>query len=367
MEDIVLITSDSVRSDYFAEMNYLSSLNHWNGTSVAHYTRPSLAGLLSSSYLSAMQSAIMAPTLPEVLHSAGYTTIGIAPSPQLDPVFDFDRGFEQYDNFANARTRGNPIRERLSNINLLRQIYHRVFPPHAKQDNLPRDEEIVEQAITQFNSSDQPRFMWIHLMGTHRPYGRDGDAVPEEIDRKAIFSPKSLSTEEHELITQKYREALEGADSLVEYLLTNLNSDPLMIFTSDHGDEFGEHNRYFHQPQRKQLADKIISVPVASNRIDINPEHFSLLDIGPLLVDHIGADIPKEWDGVNPHQIDRNSTISIAPWQNSVNLRIQYHAKSIFAKNCEVTISQLNSTTSHSTQQISGEIQQQLRELGYIS
>ena len=81
MDDIVLVTADSVRYDYADEMSFVSSRDVFPGISAAHYTRPSLAALHSSSYLAAAKTQPVGTTLAEALSEAGYTCIGLAPTP----------------------------------------------------------------------------------------------------------------------------------------------------------------------------------------------------------------------------------------------------------------------------------------------
>lgn len=367
MEDIVLVTADSVRADFVDEMDFISSLNSWNGSTVGHYTRPSLAALLSSNYLSALQSAVAGPTVAEVLSKQGYETIGLAPSPQLDELFDFDRGFDKYENFVSPGTRGNSWRERLSQIDLLRKAYHRFFPPHAKQSHLPPDSEIVDTAIERFNSANSPRFMWVHLMGTHRPYGRGEEAVSKKLDRKALFSPESLTNKEVSEIKSKYRKSLARVDSEIQRLYTELNSDPTLLFTSDHGDEFGEEGYYFHQPQRMRTVDALTSVPIACNKVNVSEKQFSLLDIAPMIATIGDTDPSDSWDGTDPRESSRDYTLTIAPWQDEASIRFRDVDRTIVSDQGTVSINKNGNRMTLRGNDRSAEVQKQLRDLGYIS
>jgi arylsulfatase A-like enzyme len=366
MNDIVLITADSVRYDYIEEMEFLSGYQTQSGTTVGHYTRPSLAGLLSSQYQATMKSAVTGPTIPEVMSNAGYTTIGLAPSPQLDEVFNFNRGFDKYENFVDAGNRGSNRREILGQFDILRKVYHRFFPPHAKMSDLPSDKTVVEQAVEQFNEASGPRFMWVHLMGSHRPYGRGENAISRSLDRKALFSPSSLKDSEHQEITSAYEDALSRVDTVVEDLLMGLDGDPTFIFTSDHGDEFGEEGYYYHQPQRRRTADKLVTVPIVSNDVSLTGDRCSLLDIGPMLANQAGTDPPEEWNGIDIRSESRSYTLTIAPWHNTASLRLATDDYTVTSTDGRVAMTESGTDIHVERNEQAEEVQERLQDLGYV-
>jgi hypothetical protein len=172
MRDVILVTADSVRYDFLDAMDYVSGFDRHRGITAGHYTRPSLAGLLSASYRGAIESRAVSPTVASAFSEAGYTTIGLSSSPHTDPRFGFDAGFDVYEYYDDAGTRGNPLRQFASRFDLIRRLYHRVRPPHVKLSSRLPDAELIDNAVAAFDDQSGPRFMWLHLMGTHRPYGR---------------------------------------------------------------------------------------------------------------------------------------------------------------------------------------------------
>jgi hypothetical protein len=190
MDDVVLVTADSIRHDYASEMSFVSSKGVFPGITAAHYTRPSLAAIHSSSYLAAAKTQPVGTTLAEALSKAGYTCIGLAPTPQMDPAFGFGAGFDQYESFyegdGNAlEQRTSGLREYLGQFDTVRRIYRQFNPMGAVLDEIPDDEELIDEAIERFNEAEPPRFLWVHLMESHRPYGTGDEAVPVSLDRKA--------------------------------------------------------------------------------------------------------------------------------------------------------------------------------------
>jgi len=366
MDDLVLVTADSVRHDFAGSMPFVSQLGVDRGITGAHYTRPSLASLISAQYAGALRARAVSPTLPEVLAEAGYTCIGLAPSAQTDEYFDFDRGFDYYENYKDPGNRGSRRRELLGRITPLRKLYHRVVPPHAKQDDLPDDDEVVDEAIERFNDADGPRFLWVHLMESHRPYGTGEAAVPKSIDRKALFSPGRLSDDERATILDRYRGALERVDEQVRRLSEGVDGDPTFVFTADHGDEFGEAGYYFHQPQRCRVADRLITVPVAADGLELEMETLSLLDLPPTLVESVGIDPPEAWDGVTLGEKPADYTLTIAPWGTQASIACRTPELTVRGTDADVTVTAGGHETAVEDEQLPDEIESQLQDLGYV-
>jgi arylsulfatase A-like enzyme len=325
-----------------------------------------LASLNSGRYESALRKEVTDPTLPAVLSDEGYTCLGVVPTPQADPVFGFDRGFDFFENFYDAGNRGKSYRDYLARFDLIRRLYHRIAPPHAKFDRLPPDSDIIDKAVKNFNSSTSPRFLWVHLNGPHRPYGRGDDAISKSIDRKALFSPNRLTDAEHEEIISKYRASLSRTDNHIQDLLARLDSDPTVVFTSDHGDEFGEEGKYFHQPQRRRVADALIEVPVVFDGIDIDPSWVSLIDIAPTIVSALDFDVPETWDGVDHTTDSRDHAITIAPWLDEATVAYQNKRIKLVAKDADVSLHAGDRTLNVVESDVPDDVEDRLRDLGYV-
>lgn len=370
MKDIVLLTADSVRRDFISNMSYVSSFGVLRGTSVGHYTRPSLASLISGQYLGAVKKEVVSPSIAEVLSAAGYDCIGLPPTPQTDSAFGFDLGFEQFENYYNAGNRGKTYRDYLAQFDVIRKLYHRFAPPQAKLDQLPHDEDVLEDAVRRFNEAQSPRFLWVHLNGPHRPYGRGNEGISESLDRKALFSPDRLTDEQHDEIVSKYRAALERTDRTIEKFHSQLDDDPLFVFTSDHGDEFGEEDKYFHQPQRRRVADTLTEVPVALDGVDVASDApwFSLIDIAPTVVSAAGVEIPDEWDGTDhtDPEATRNHALTIAPWLDQATISYKTRQLKLVANDSEVSLQSGRDSMKVEQSDVPKEVEDKLKDLGYV-
>jgi arylsulfatase A-like enzyme len=377
MDDIVLVSADSVRRDYVSHMPFVSDFDIATGYAGAHYTRPSLSCLISPSLESALSTQPVSPTLPEKLSELGYHCIGLAPGPQTDPAFGFADGFDEYESFyeegdTSLQDRTSKLREYLGQFDLVRDVYRKFSPMGAVLDEIPSDPELIDRAIERFNAGKSPRFLWIHLMETHRPYGTGDQAVPVEIDRRSeslggnsLFSTRSLTEKEHKVIEQKYQDALSRTGKEIERLMQGLDSDPTFVFCSDHGEELGEDGYYYHQGYRRRVVDRIVKVPVVLHGLDVETDRTSLMDIAPTLVADAGGQSPTVWDGRNLLEESVDWAITIAPWHEQATVRWTDFETSLVCRDADVSLRSDGASVSVGRAEVSDDIEERLRNLGY--
>jgi arylsulfatase A-like enzyme len=378
MDDVVLVTADSVRYDYVDEMEFVASNEVLSGITAAHYTRPSLAALHSSSYEAAVRTQPTGMTLAEAFSEAGFTCIGLAPTPQMDPAFGFGTGFDQYESFysgdGNAlEQRTSSIREYFGQFDIVRRIYRQLNPMGAVLEDIPDDGELINEAIDLFNDADPPRFLWLHLMESHRPYGTGDEAVPVDLDRKAealggrrLFGDDELTEDERRLIDEKYRDALGRCDDEIRRLLESLDADPIFAFTSDHGEELGEEGYYYHQGYRRRIPETIVTVPTVVDGIDVAADRCSLVDVAPTLLNAADVDPPAAWHGVDLTEREPDSTLTIAPWHNEATVLWQDFDSRIVCRDTDVSFDAGNRQSGVQSAEVSEELEKRLQNLGYV-
>jgi arylsulfatase A-like enzyme len=378
MRDVVLLTADSVRRDFVDAMSFVDDHDVLTGVTAGHYTRPSLAALQSSRIRASLESKVIGPTLAEIFSEAGYKTIGLVPSAQADPAFGFDAGFDYYDNFMRgsgnaAENRRSGLREYLGSFDIVRQVYRRVYPMEANMDDLPPDEDVIDEAIERFNDADEPVFLWVHQMESHRPYGTGEDAIPPKLDRKAEaaggthwFGSSTVTDEETSLIQEKYRDALGRVDSRIERVMESIDSDdPIFAFAADHGDEFGEEGYFYHQGYRRRVSDTVIQVPVVLDGVDTVGDRLSLIDIAPTLAESVGIDAPEEWQGTDLTTETTEETITFAPWHEKSTVTWQDFERKLVARDADATFHEDGEEVAVERTDVSDEVEQQLQNLGY--
>ena len=378
MRDVVFLTADSVRRDFVDAMPFVDSHTVLTGVTAGHYTRPSLAALQSSRLRASLESRALGPRLAEVFSDAGYTTIGLVPTAQADPAFGFAEGFDHYDNFMRgsgnaASNRRSGLREYLGSFDIVRQVYRRVYPMEANMDDLPPDEAVVEEAIERFDDADGPVFLWVHQMGSHRPYGTGEQALPGKLDRKAEaaggrhwFGSSTVTDEERAEIETYYRDALGRVDDRIERVMASIDSDdPVFAFTADHGDEFGEEGYFYHQGYRRRVPDSIIQVPVVLDGVETAGDRLSLIDVAPTLVSAVGLEPPAAWQGNDLTSEATEETVTVAPWHDKATVAWQDFERKLVASDADATFREGGETVSAERSDVSDEVEQQLQNLGY--
>jgi len=377
MEDVVLVTADSVRRDFVDEMPFVSGHDVATGVTAGHYTRPSLAALQSSRLAASVRSMALGPTLADAFSEAGYTTIGLVPTAQADPAFGFDAGFDHYDNYMRgsgnaASNRRSGFREFLGSFDIVRQVYRRVYPMEANMDDLPEDHAVIDEAVERFNDADGPRFLWVHLMGSHRPYGTGDDAVPSAIDRVAEaaggrhwFGSSTVSEAQRETILEHYLDALGRVDDHIADLTDRIDADPIFAFTADHGDEFGEEGYYYHQGYRRRVADTLIEVPVVFDGVDADVDRLSLLDVAPTLAGAVGIDPPDAWQGNDLRTTTTDAALTIAPWHDTATVAWQDFERKLVARDADVSMTEGGEEVAVERADVAADVEAQLQDLGY--
>jgi phosphoglycerol transferase MdoB-like AlkP superfamily enzyme len=154
--------------------------------------------------------------------------------------------------------------------------------------------ELIEPLCNWIKQSDRPFLLTILTSATHDPY-----EVPQWYD-------KAGGNEDAEPV-QKYRKLLEYTDSFLAELqkklseVTNMKKTILCI-VGDHGEAFGQHNRYGHARIPYDEATRIfwfIKSPGITFRHKINST-VSSIDVTPTILNILGFNIAEgNFDGTD--------------------------------------------------------------------
>jgi arylsulfatase A-like enzyme len=310
--NIVLFSIDTLRADHLGCYGYKRdtspTLDRLAGEGVrfrqaiapSSWTLPSHATMLTGvnpvrhsavSFTARTPLPPQVDTVAELLWRSGYATAGFTDGGFLAPRYGFDRGFELYASTV------SPLKDFLA--------------------------ENVERALDWVRSTDgQPFFLFLHTYAVHMPF-----APPPPYDR--LFDPeydgpcreKILHASVNECLGRDdadprvvrhvkalYDGEIRRTDAIFGRFLGVLRAMGLaertcVIVTSDHGEEFKEHGRFFHR--RASLYEELLRVPL----IVWCPERFSggrvvdqqvgVVDIAPTILDITGVPIPDGLDGVS--------------------------------------------------------------------
>jgi arylsulfatase A-like enzyme len=266
------------------------------------WTLPSFATVLTSLYPSQHGAGINMgkmrtsfPTLAEILGERGYAAGAIINVSVLRPEFGVDRGFDYYDTTEPGAKRLAP--------------------------------EVTEEALEWIaGNKDGPFFLFVHYFDPHLSYaapapydtlfdsdyrGRIGNTFDQEAYE--VLAPVLFDEDDPQMEADwGHIEALydgeiaytdEAVGSLLEGLADmGLTQKTLIVFLSDHGEEFFEHKGYGHG---HTLYQEVINVPLIFSLPGILPQgvraarQVRLVDVTPSVLDLLGIDTEAGFEGVS--------------------------------------------------------------------
>jgi arylsulfatase A-like enzyme len=296
--NVVLISIDTLRGDHLGCYGYprptspqVDSQLAARGTLFerAYVTYPGtdgshmslLTGLypcvhgLRASPASLHRSRTEAVTLAEYLRAAGWETAAFTEDAYVTAATGFARGFAVFSEFKSAFEDGGP-------------------PGHAFQ-TFTRGRSWLAR-----NEKRLPFFLFLHTYQVHQPY-----TPPEGYAEKV--APEH-GTDRASVDAALYDGEIRYTDELVGQFLAGLEAagignDTLVVFTGDHGDQFGEHNDLFGHGN--SLFDDLLHVPLVMRAPDLVPagkrvaDVAGLIDVVPTVLDLLGLPPPIHTQGVS--------------------------------------------------------------------
>ena len=208
-------------------------------------------------------------TLPELMSRAGYATGAVTENAMLLAGSGFARGFDSYHE-----------RDALKQVGAIDLTF-------------ARGVEWLEGHV------DQPFFLFLHSYEAHAPY----TATEESLNAIPPVDLRGLDKDalHWQRLRRSYAAEVHSADRAIEALFSQLErlallDDTLVVITSDHGEEFGEHGERGHA---KTVFDEVLRVPllfwrpgeVAAGRV-IDGQ-VSLVDVAPTILDLVGLTPPE--------------------------------------------------------------------------
>jgi len=232
-------------------------------------------------------------TLAEILKNAGYATAAFTGGAQVDPVRGFDQGFDLYTVSGQQRRARRWLgRHRWQRFFVFYHTYD-VHDPY-----LPPDEYI---------RLFDPDYRGRVLDAIHRLRAEGGMSVAawEGISRRFWDSVDRSDPRDVRFVERLYDAGIRRMDTeTIRPLLDRLDQlglarDTLVVFTSDHGEAFGEHGQFQHD----DLYAGTVRVPLvlrwpgrlpASLRI---ASRVRLIDVMPTILELLGVPAPPSLQG----------------------------------------------------------------------
>jgi arylsulfatase A-like enzyme len=354
-KNLVWLVFDSLRGDRTSIGGYdrettptLSAMGAGDdgvaGTCFSHaiWSQPSVASMMTGTYLSTHGSGSYndalpedIPTVAERLSEVGYRTVGVSGNPYFSPTTGTDRGFDRFDFVSGAELprAAGPA----SVVSFLRNLrrYSGGFTLD-RQRHTPDFllNEIVEHRLAAAAEGDSPVFLAAHYYGLHHPYypspafrGEFADDLPMssgEAAELAFERSKDVyeriagdgnSDAEQAAIDAMYDAQVRQVDALVGRLLSFLDDlgigdETVVVVTSDHGDLLGELGLVSH---KLLLHDALINVPVAVRGSDalagVDLGLAQHADVMQTILAELGADV-EGMQGVRLDESTRDMAVA---------------------------------------------------------
>lgn len=310
--------------DVFAEsaVTFDGAWTHSPKTAPAHMSMftslpPSAHGVGNLNTTGAQRLSDSIRTLPEVLQDAGFATGGFTGGGNAKGSLGFDRGFDAFDDT------GEPLHEKIRR---------------------------AEPWLMEANASGQPWFCFLHTYHVHDPYfpppkylqrfaSKDYDGPilsTKKAIRDAIEAGDDLAPnmEGHAKITWNYwyrvrernpkdlahlHDLYTAGVAHMDFILgaflrrlidAGIDENTVIVLTTDHGEEFGEHGQVRHEQLWAELAHVPLMVMLPDGRyggtriaepvrhIDLLPSLLDLLDVEDVPLSSGGTPrLGRSWAG----------------------------------------------------------------------
>jgi arylsulfatase A-like enzyme len=300
--NVVIIVVDTLRRDHLGAYGYdrdtspaidalaLEGVSFDRAYATCGWTAPSVASMLTGLYPSAhgmtnpgkaLPEGVL--TLPEMLREEGFATAAVVSNQLIGKRTGLERGFDLFDE---GNIKGH--------------------------DGLSTD-GVTETALAMLDdlsSRDAPFFLFVHYFDPHYVYLRhdEYDFAPERVGRLTgmegiralrLLEP-GMTEEEISFVQDLYDGEIRFTDAGVGRLLSALKTggryeDTLIVFTSDHGEEFLERGWLGHT---RSLYDELVRVPLILrlprwSGDEVIHEPVSLTSLAPTIMELLGLEIPE--------------------------------------------------------------------------
>lgn len=236
-------------------------------------------------------------TLPEMLHEAGYETLGVSTNPAISAEAGFGRGFDRF---------------------------VQLFDPEAPSFAARPAEDVNRELFRWLDARDRrrPFFAYLHAMDVHEPYrpaaadrrrfAAQADAAlcrpgPQDVAAALATRPGLTRSGLSSNFEALYDAQIAHADHQFGLLLRRLRELGLydrtvIVLVADHGEEFLDHGLFAHG---HSLYQEILHVPLvirwpdgryAGLRVESPAQHLDLL---PTILAAAGAGIPPASPGLD--------------------------------------------------------------------
>ncbi len=295
--DIVIVSVDTLRLDAARGMRVFEGTTLLEAQAPAPWTLPSLAtlqtGLLPGNHGAVRVATGFAPTraatLAERFAAAGYDTAATVESPFAGERFGLQRGF------AVVRADGArpwvlpraPFGDRARPAAALALAALGVL--HGDDGGVHRRVRDVLDFLEM--RRERPLFVWVHVLDAHLPYRHAPDLDLSWTTRAWLATAHRVAigptpnTETLALLARAYAHEVTTVDAALVALRDRIPG-AVLVLTSDHGEEFGEHGGFEHGHTFHQ---ELLAIPLAFSGVSLVADGpVGLQDVAPTLLGAAG-------------------------------------------------------------------------------
>ncbi len=316
--NVLLLSVDTLRADHLGHNGYerdtsprldalaSRSVVFDNAQASTSWTLPGLASAVTGLYTSTHSCWSFASrldpsfhTLAEYLLAYGYDTASVSSHMFLSQVYGLQQGIVHYDD---------------------RLLQSDINPDEAISSPIISDQGIrfLEQKAAA--PDGHPWLLWLHYFDPHDEY------VPHEGISERFLSPSS------EEPFAQHRDLYDGEifftdlhiGRVLDALAANgFAENTIVVFFSDHGEEFGDHGRMYHG---HTLFDELTRVPFTIRAPGFEHARVSSLvrtvDILPTVLELVGHPVPEGLPGQSLQALMRGEGFVERPALTELRLRV---------------------------------------------
>jgi arylsulfatase A-like enzyme len=240
-------------------------------------------------------------TLAEVLRTHGYATASFNGGIQLDAAWGLDQGFDTYVSVKPRAATAETLVDR--------------------EDRFAHVVGLAQAWIDETRGRGRPFFLFLHTYEVHHPYtpdpadlapfrggyaGRLADRITVDVLRRINDRLLAVDDRDRQHIVDTYDGEIRSMDRAFGGFLgflraKHLYESSLLVFTSDHGEEFGEHgwmgwhsHSLFDELLRVPLLVKLPSSRLAGTAVEGQVRG---IDIAPTILGALGLPAPAQFEG----------------------------------------------------------------------
>lgn len=237
------------------------------------------------------------PYLPESLQQAGYHTVGVIGNPHVSTHFGFGRGYDVYTLMPVGSTDRQTSRQKSPAA-----LVDWVWDGH------------VAPALT--DGEDAPLFLYLHEVDPHGPYeppapydalysAGDTSSMPSNAETLHGINLGEIAVIDADIqhFKRQYRGEIAYMDGFLDHFIARIESeipgDTIIVFISDHGEEFYERGHVQHW---MTLNEESVRVPLImrfprDQHQGTTEADVGLVDLMPTLLEACGLPSPSGMNG----------------------------------------------------------------------